>query len=214
MRHVLQLRSQFMRHVVFSLSLIALLWLARVDHARADTFGPAPQSSPSVFSYAYRGLLTGGLVGLSGGYIAARRGGFHGEDWRPMVLGAGIGALSGVVVGFTLGFVDLASDHPGRGAIALRDMLYGAAFGTLVGVIVGALVIIRTHDAENVGFGGAIGSLCGAGLGLGIGIYEGTRIMSSPAHQAWLRTRVLPGLSSALDVRGQLALGAGLSGHF
>ena len=39
---------------------------------------------------------TGALVGVSGGYLAARSHGWESDDWRPRVLGAGIGALSGV----------------------------------------------------------------------------------------------------------------------
>src|SRR5687767_5970024 len=121
------------------------LWLASAP-AQADTFGPDPESAPSVFSYGSRGLFVGALAGLSGGYLAARRGDFHREDWRPLVLGTGIGALSGAAIGLTLGFVDLADDRPGAAAIALRDMLYGAGFGAVLGLVAGCLVIIRTHD--------------------------------------------------------------------
>jgi hypothetical protein len=188
------------------------LWLSSAG-ARADTFGPDPDTAPSVFSYGFRGLFVGALAGVSGGYLAARRGDFQREDWRPLVLGTGIGGLSGAAIGLTLGFVDLAADRPGAYAIALRDMLYGAGFGAVLGLVVGCLVIIRTHDAEHALFGTAIGTLVGTGVGLGIGIFEGRRIVDSPAHRSAI-PRYRAQLGSMVDVAGNLALGPVLSGSF
>jgi hypothetical protein len=169
------------------------------NSASADGFfGPHPDYAPSVFTYGYRGLFTGGLVGLSAGYLVARNDGFSDDDWRPLVLGSGIGALSGSVLGLTLGFVDLSDDQPGRASIALRDTLYGAGFGALLGGITGGLVIIRTHDAEHLLFGAALGTLAGSGLGLVIGLIEGKRIVESPQH------RYSASLSATRDAGGSL----------
>jgi hypothetical protein len=169
------------------------------NSASADGFfGPHPDYAPSVFTYGYRGLFTGGLVGLSAGYLVARNDGFSDDDWRPLVLGSGIGALSGSVLGLTLGFVDLSDDQPGRASIALRDTLYGAGFGALLGGITGGLVIIRTHDAEHLLFGAALGTLAGSGLGLVIGLIEGKRIVESPQH------RYSASLSATRDAGGNL----------
>jgi hypothetical protein len=164
----------------------------------AGFFGPHPDYAPSVFTYGYRGLLTGGVTGLAAGYLVARHDGFSHDDWRPLVLGSGIGALSGSVLGLTLGFVDLSDDQPGMASIALRDTLYGAGFGALLGTITGGLVIIRTHDAEHLLFGAALGTVTGAGLGLVIGLIEGRRIVTSPQH------RYMGSLGATRDSAGNL----------
>ena len=49
--------------------------------------------------------------------------------WEIVADARGYGALFGGVAGLTLGFVDLADDHPGMGNLILRDALYGATFG-------------------------------------------------------------------------------------
>jgi hypothetical protein len=189
------------------------LWFATTPAHAARTFGPDPDRAPSVFSYGFRGLWVGALAGVSGGYLAARRGDFEREDWRPLVLGLGIGGLSGAAVGLTLGFVDLADDRPGAAAIALRDMLYGAGFGAVLGLAAGCLFIIRTRDAEHALFGAAIGTVVGTGIGLGVGIFEGQRIVDSPRHG-----RALPAyraqLAATRDAAGRLALGPALVAAF
>jgi hypothetical protein len=198
---------------VLGLLFAACLWLSSsgVAHA-AGTFGPSPDRAPSVFSYGYRGLLVGGLGGVAGGYLVARNDGFQDDDWRPLVMGAGIGALSGAVIGLTLGFVDLADDQSGIGAFALRDMLYGAGFGALLGLIAGSLVIVHSHDAEHALFGTAIGTLAGTGVGLIIGLVEGSRIVDGPRATRAARYRAQ--LGATRDVSGGLALGPVLSGRF
>jgi drug/metabolite transporter (DMT)-like permease len=199
---------------LLGLLLASLLWLAASSSAQAaGTFGPNPDAAPSVFSYGYRGLLVGALAGVSGGYLAARRGDFERDDWRPLVLGLGIGGLSGAAIGLTLGFVDLADDRPGAAAIALRDMLYGAGFGALLGLVTGCLVIIRTRDAEHALFGAAIGTVAGTGIGLGIGIIEGRRIVDSPRH-AGPRPSYHARLGAVRDSEGRLALGPALVASF
>ena len=100
--------------MVFGLMLVA-------DSAQAaGLYGPRSEYSPSVFSYGWRGLAVGGLFGLSLGYVVARDDGFESDDWKPVAYGLGIGALGGMAIGLTLGFVDLEDDRPGMGNIALR----------------------------------------------------------------------------------------------
>jgi hypothetical protein len=178
-----------------------------------EYYGPKSEYSPSVFTYAFRGLGVGALGGVAGGYLVARHDDFQWHDWRPMVLGVGVGALVGVGGGLTLGFVDMASDYPGRGNIALRDMLYGGALGAVVGAIVGGLVVIRTHDAEHILFGTAVGTLSGIGAGLVVGLIEGRRIVESPPHR-YPGSRVWPAFAALPDGRGGLATNVGLSGRF
>src|SRR4051812_26346755 len=100
-----------MRQSLLSIIAVLVLFVLNPKPAHAaGFFGPSTDQAPSVFTYAYRGLLVGSLTGLGVGYLVARDDGFKGDDWRPFVLGAGIGGLSGAVLGFTLGFVDLASE--------------------------------------------------------------------------------------------------------
>jgi hypothetical protein len=136
-----------------------------------------------VFTYGFRGLAVGALGGTSFGYIVARDDGFESDDWKPVVYGLGIGALSGGLIGLTLGFVDLSDDRPGMGSIALRDMLYGALLGLAAGAITGALVLIGSGEPEHILFGAAVGTLAGTLVGLVIGVIEGRRIVDSPQHR-------------------------------
>jgi len=188
---------------------------SQTAHA-AGYFGPNPDAAPSVFTYGFRGLTLGALVGVSGGYIVARRDGWEGDDWKPVAYGIGIGALSGGVLGLTLGFVDLADDQPGMGNLALRDMVYGAGFGALAGAITGALVVIKSHDGEHVLFGAAIGTLAGTALGLAVGIFEGRRITTSPQHRytGKAERRFDFALNSTRGPGGSLVWLPGMSGRF
>ena len=161
---------------------VALLFVANEAHA-SGYYGPESEYSPSVFTYAWRGLAVGGLAGLSLGYIIARDDGFASDDWKPVVYGLGVGALVGGATGLTLGFVDLDDDRPGMGNIALRDMLYGALFGMAAGAIVGALVLISSEEPEHIVFGAAVGTLSGTLVGLVVGFIEGRRIVDSPQHR-------------------------------
>jgi hypothetical protein len=193
----------------------AVFWCASAwvavgpSRARAEESG----GTPSVFTCAMDGLWLGLLVGTGGGYIRARRGGFESDDWRPVVLGGGIGALSGVGVGLTAGFIDLAAERPGRGSIALRDSLYGAGLGALLGAITGALVLVRSDEPEHVGFGAAIGTLSGAGAGLVLGLIEG-HVAAKRAARGSEATRLRPNLAWTRDHSGALLPALALSGSF
>lgn len=206
--------------VPFRLGLFALVFVAAVAQTQtaqaAGYYGPNPDYAPSVFTYGFRGLTLGSLVGLSGGYLVARHDGFEGDDWKPLVYGVGIGALAGGGLGLTLGFVDLADDQPGMGNIALRDMVYGAGFGALVGAITGGLVVIKSGDAEHILFGAAIGTLAGTAVGLAVGLFEGRRITTSPRHRyPGKRDRTLHfALTPTRDHGGSLAWLPGVSGRF
>ena len=129
---------------------------------------------PTVFDGAYQGLLVGGTAGLATGYLFARRDGWNSSsDWKPLVYGAGIGALSGAVVGLTLGIVDMSQGKPGRNGYVMRDGLYGAGLGAVLGGIAGGLAAISTKKGEHVLLGGSIGVLSGACLGMTVGFIEG-----------------------------------------
>src|SRR5688572_13045984 len=120
------MRKSFVCTVLF----FVIACFAMQAHAQ-DGYAPEQAAAPSIFRTGYRGLLTGGLVGVSAGYLVARADGREGEPWRPLALGAGIGAVSGAAVGLGLGLFDLTLDGEPRAHVVLRDMLYGTTFGAV-----------------------------------------------------------------------------------
>jgi hypothetical protein len=91
---------------------------------------PEPLYTPSVFLYGFDGFVLGAGAGLGAGYLGARAGGWHHDDWQPLAYGAGIGALAGGALAVTLGITDLVNETQGRGYFILRDGGYGLGFGT------------------------------------------------------------------------------------
>jgi hypothetical protein len=155
-------------------------------------------------------MTTGALLGLSTGYLIS-----YGNDHdsaEPFLYGPGIGALVGGGVGLTLGLTDVAADHPGRGAIVLRDTLYGTWFGALAGGIGGGLYVLESDEPEHILVGAAAGSLGGAALGIVFGLIEGQRIVNSAAHRR--RGAVLPSLTTTADAGQRSVWVAGFSGQF
>jgi len=131
---------------------------------------------PTVFDGAYQGLLVGATAGLATGYLFARQDGKIGSThWKPLAYGAGIGALTGAVIGLSLGIVDMSQSKPGRNGYVMRDGLYGAGLGAVLGVIAGGLAALSTKKGEHVLLGGAIGVLSGTCLGMAMGFVEGYR---------------------------------------
>jgi hypothetical protein len=165
---------------------------------------------PSPFETGMRGFSMGLGAGLAGGYLVARNNGFTSSDWRPIVAGAGIGALAGGVLGFTLGMVDNNSAVPGRGFLVMRGMSYGGGFGMVAGGIVGGLAALKTDKPEHILFGAAIGTLSGTVLGLVLGSIERNPwAASGRGPMAW-NVGVVP----CTTADGGLAFGPSLSGHF
>jgi hypothetical protein len=188
-------------HTILTISLVCACLIATATVRADDTFGPPSEKSPSMLGYGFKGMGTGALVGLGGGYIAARRSDETGaQDWRSVGLGAGIGALAGTGVGLGLGAADLASDRPGVGGIVLRDTLYGCGLGGLSGALGGGISAIVQQDGEHVLFGAAVGAVAGAGIGLIIGLIEGPRMVKSARHRAM---SIRPNIAALRDVDRQ-----------
>jgi hypothetical protein len=139
--------------------------------ARAENLPP-----PTVFDGAYQGLFVGALAGTATGYMFARSDTWNkSSGWKPLVYGAGIGALSGAVLGLTLGIVDMAARKPHRNAYVMRDGLYGAGFGTVLGAIAGGMVALSTKKADHFLLATSIGTLTGTVGGMAVGFVEGYR---------------------------------------
>ena len=172
---------------------------------------PAPFSPPpSAFDSGIDGFDIDIAAGLAGGYLVAREGGLHTSDWRPLVAGAGIGALAGGALGLTLGLVSTDPASQGRSYLIVREMGRGGQFGLLTGGIIGGLVALGNDKPETILFGAAIGTLSGTALGLVLGSLE---------HNPWAPARVGPvalqaGVLSCQTVRGGVSFGPGVLGRF
>ncbi len=176
-----------MRRALVSALLVSLAACGLATPARAQGGGP------SFFEYGYEGLGLGAGVGLAAGYLVARDDGWEKSDWKPLVYGGGIGALVGAGVGLTLGALDLTRSRPSqKGYYVLHDMGLGAGFGFCVGAIAGALAAISTEKFEHVLFGGAIGTLAGAGVGGIMGFFDGPRQSERPASQQPFGVALVP----------------------
>jgi len=176
-----------MKRVAFTLlAMVALLGLAP---GRASAQDGTMEHRPSVFTYAGRGFLVGGMVGISAGYLVARTDGWDSDnDWQPLAYGTGIGALAGGALGLTLGILDMNRNTPGYGAVILRDTVYGAGFGAVAGGIVGTLTFISTDESEHILLGASVGALVGAAAGVVLGVLEGNKALEENAPRTSMVT--------------------------
>jgi hypothetical protein len=172
----------------------------------------AEKESPSVFTHAYHGLWVGSMAGLAGGYLVARQDGWESSrDWKPLVYGAGAGALAGSLLGLTVGIVDVTQDKPGRTRYVMRDMAYGVGFGATAGGIAGGLAALSTGKAEHILLGGSIGVLSGAVLGCVFGFIEGGHARTAALGQgSGYALSVVP----VAEAEGGLAWLPALSGRY
>jgi hypothetical protein len=172
----------------------------------------AEVEGPSIVSYAFNGLWTGAEMGLAVGYLATGST-YESHEWRELVLGLGIGALSGMALGISLGIVDASGDPPPIGHYVLRDMGYGVLLGAVAGAAVGALIWVDSGSSKSVLIGTAYGALFGSAAGVIFGLLEGNHAKgrapgSQPAGEG---ARVQPTLLVASGSRIPLP---GIIGRF
>jgi len=171
----------------------------------------APVSAPpSAFDAGIDGFGMGIFAGVAGGYLVAREGGLHARDWRPLVAGAGIGALTGGALGLTFGLVNTDAASKGRTYLIMRGMGRGGQFGLLAGGIIGGLVALSNDHPENILFGAAIGTLSGTAVGLIVGSLE--RNPWAPPRVGQLALQL--GVAPCPTARGELSWGPSLTGRF
>jgi hypothetical protein len=172
---------------------------------------PAPIAPPpSAFETGMNGFGMGIFAGLAGGYLVARENGLHTDDWRPLVAGAGIGALAGGALGLTFGLIDNNASSQGRAFLVMRGMNRGGEFGLVAGAIIGGLAALKTDHPENILYGAAIGTLAGTALGLVVGSVE---------RNPWTAPTGRPlafnlGVAPCQTARGDLSWGPSLNGTF
>jgi hypothetical protein len=174
---------------------------------RAQPAGEPRPYTPSIFSCGFDGFLVGAGAGLGGGYLSARAGGWRTDDWKALVYGASIGALTGGALGVGLGVADMANETQGRGFYVLRDGGLGLGFGAVTGALIGGLGALASNQAEHVLLGGSIGALAGTGVGLVLGMVEAQR----PGR---VRGHIAVTIAPAADATGKLAWMPALVGRY
>jgi len=159
---------------------------------------------PSIFNYAWKGLGTGLSVGTAVGYLATGPT-YESGEWRTVVTGLGVGALSGLGIGITLNLVDVGASPAIPGYIVLRDTGYGASLGAIAGLIVGALVAINGGELRDLALGSAYGVVIGAGVGALFGGIEAA-LTDSPGQRA--EGRAAPAQVARDGLRIRFSVGA------
>jgi hypothetical protein len=175
----------------------------------------AEDEAPSIVGYGLSGMGTGAATGLALGYIMTGTH-FNSNEWRTLLWGTGIGALSGLGVGILLGTVDAGMGRErGVGFYMMRDSNYGVTVGFLAGGIVGALVWLGGGDGRDLLHGMAWGTVIGAGSGLLIGVLEGV-LRGSPAKQPTAAevSRIRFGIGFVPTTRGAPVPYPSLTGRF
>ena len=132
--------------------------------AQGDTARPR-----TWFSYASLGLVVGGAGGLATSYLLDRDG--RGFDRRPRLYGAGVGALSGLALGLTLGIVDHVGERDDGFGVLVAGTLLAAC-----GALLGGVENLSYDFLSKVPFGGGepvdpsafpVGAAWGALIGMG-----------------------------------------------
>lgn len=158
----------------------------------------AADDPPSIITYGTNGFWTGAQIGVATAYLATGKD-YESREWRKLVFGAGVGALSGVAIGLTLGIVDSGSTPPAMGWLILRDAGYGIGLGSLVGLATGALFMLDSPDTKYLVRGLAIGSLAGAGVGVVVGVIQGVRSEPKEAPKSAFNWRL--GVASVQELQ-------------
>lgn len=171
--------------------------------------------TPSILGYAFEGFGTGIATGFAAGYLSTGPK-FESREWRKLLIGGGVGALSGLGVGLVLGIVDASTVPDGRGVgfYMIRDSNYGYAVGGLAGGVIGALIWAGGGVAKDVLQGLAWGTVIGAGTGLVLGIVEGSLRTSSGERASTRAAGIRLGLGFTPSTSGAPLPYPSLSGRF
>jgi hypothetical protein len=165
--------------LLLGLLVVALGTLAPA-HARADL-----PTRASFLDYGFQGFLLGVDIGLPIGYIATGST-YESSEWRKLVFGAGVGALTGMTTGFALAISD--TTERGVGFHILRDSSCGALIGAALGVGVGALFWVYANNNDDIGEymlrAASFGALAGAGVGAIYGAFDGASVKRPPYASA------------------------------
>lgn len=180
------------------------------------------EDAPSIVGYGFEALGTGAAMGLGIGYLSTGSEWESGE-WKNLVYGTAIGALSGLGVGLLLGIVDAGTSRGrGVGFYMVRDSNYGVAVGFVAGGIIGLLQWMGDEGrAKDVLLGFAWGTVIGGGAGFIVGIIEGalrsrsSSVEDPAAYEVGSSRRMRFGVAFAPNERGGVGMPyPTISGHF
>lgn len=180
-----------LRTLALSVALLSVLSrpaLCAAQSSDPDGYERIPNEAPSLLSYGFRGFWLGGELGLSVGFLTTGSS-FERNDWRNLVFGAGLGALTGVAAGVGLAMVDTGTPPPATGWYILRDCGYGTLLGGLSGAAVGALFVIDSGKPKDILTGASVGSLVGAAVGVAFGVIEAGAIVREKPQRYTRRRR-------------------------
>jgi len=168
----------------------------------------------SLFDYGWKGFTVGAELGLAVGYIATGAV-YEKDEWRKLVVGLGVGALTGMTTGIVVAVADASSSGSPMGYYVLRDAGYGTLLGAIMGAVTGSLLWVASGTSKDVLKGAAFGTLFGAAAGIGYGVLEGAHGTSSHPIEAGYRLgdRLRLTLSPAPSAGG-VGLAAQLWGRF
>lgn len=157
---------KFARLSVFA-AVVGMLLLS----SSAATAQSSDRQAPTLFNYGIKGFGVGAGLGLS---VAQLSGATYDGRWRTAITIAGVGGLTGIGGGLTLGLFDA----PQNGGLAqgyhiLRSAESGQMLGGLAGAATGALVWLNDGRARNLFDGAAVGALAGTVLGVVYGSVTG-----------------------------------------
>jgi hypothetical protein len=142
------------------------------------------ESTPSIFGYALSGFGTGIATGFATGYLVTGPT-WESDEWKTVLWGGGIGALTGLGIGVVLGVVDAGSAPGGRGIgfYIMRDANLGFSVGALAGGVVGVLYWAGGGTSKDLLTGLSWGTVIGAGAGVILGVVEGALRSPEQAKQ-------------------------------
>jgi hypothetical protein len=202
-------------------AIVAILALCAPTRAGAQRLAPGMGGPPppSPFETGMHGFGMGVTVGAAAGYLVARDDGLDRRDWRVVAMGTGIGALAGGAMGLALGIMERSSSGAaGRGYLVMREMGHGSRFGLVGGAIVGGLTALDDDDYELILFGGALGTLIGAAVGVLVGSVErnpwAQSDLAAPPPGAIARSGAWTLTATPLVGPTRLSWGPGLVGRF
>ena len=160
--------------------IVALLALSLSALAPARTHAAMPDTGALV-DYGFKGFTLGLETGLAVGYLATGDR-WEQREWRTIVLGMGIGALSGMTVGVMISVADYTGRGVPVGYYVLRDANYGTWIGAAMGTIVGMLLWLDDGHPRDAVRGAAYGTLFGAVAGIAYGIIDGKNAAPSRGY--------------------------------
>src|SRR4051794_28279826 len=140
------------------------LVLAAVVYA-ATALAPARSradmpNATSLVDYGFKGFTLGLELGLAIGYITTGPT-WEPDEWKKLVLGAGIGALGGLTTGIIVAVADSTGHGAAAGYYLLRDSGYGVLLGATMGVVIGVLLWVDDGSSKDVLKGAAWGGVIG-----------------------------------------------------